>query len=192
MNKPPPSEGWLEPLKRQVSMLKGPLILTAILFVVAVAFVYFVFKGKSGQLPPIVAAPAPAELIRNVVFFKEGDEYAMYFSLYDAANREVARPGKVQLKLSQLGSVGITDGPKFETATVLLDASFEAGLDKYRWMEIEGGLFFSRHRLIIPQRIPADVLKKAPRRGAKGRIEIEFTDAQANTRVKGGRDFFFP
>jgi hypothetical protein len=167
---------WSEITKTHARMLKGPLIGTVIVFVAILIGAFVWYTRRANEVPPIVEAPAPGASLRNLVLLREGDEYFLYFSLCDEAGREIARTGEAQLRIIQLGTVRVEGGPSFLSETVLLDAKFEVGLSTYRWLDVGGGLLFMQRRLIIPQRVRHDLLKRVPVKGVPGKVVIVFRD----------------
>src|ERR1051326_2606272 len=103
--------------KEQFQALKVPLIITAVVFALLVggAFVWHLLRPT--KEPPVVESKAPADQIRNIVFTKEDNEYVLYFSLCDKDGNYIARQGEVSLKISQLGTIGIENGPQFVNET---------------------------------------------------------------------------
>jgi len=155
---------------------KPALIATTITVGVIVigSFLWYLWRPK--EQPTIVEAPAPGVSLRYPVLFADGDGYGLYFSLHDAEGKDIARGGDVHLKIIEIGTISVQGGPSFINEILLLDATFEVNLSTYRWLEIEGGLFFSKRRLIIPKKIPGDALKRVPAKGGRAKIEIEFQD----------------
>lgn len=154
------------------------LVTTAIVvgLIIGGGFVWHLLRPK-GE-PPIVESPEPAVTIRYPVLFADGDDYGLYFSLHNAQGKDIARAGEVHLKIIEIGTIAVGE-TSFINEIKLLDATFDVGLSTFRWMEIEGGLFFSKRRLIIPKKIPRDALKRVPVKGGRAKIEIEFRDAKA-------------
>ncbi|MSR64417.1 MAG: hypothetical protein EXS18_01395 [Verrucomicrobiae bacterium] len=177
----------------QFQALKVPLIITAVVFVLLVggAFVWHLLRPP--KEPLVVEAKAPAEQIRNIVFSREDNEYVLYFSLGDKDGNYVARPGEVSLKISQLGTIGIEDGPQFVNETTLLEAKFEVELHSYRWIDIGGAIFFTDRQLIIPKRIAPTLFKLTPRPGQLGKISVRFRDGKAaDSQLYLDRRLLFP
>jgi len=181
------------PAQEQVKLLRLPLIISGVIVVALLISAGVLHWLKPSKEPQIVESPAPASSIRNLVFSKEDNEYVLYFSLCDEAGKEVARTGDVNLKISQLGTIGMEGGPEFVNETVLLDAKYDVGLASYRWVEIGGGFFFSQHQLIIPKRIPPNLFKLPPRAGMLGKISIRFRDQKvAGSQLYQEKRLLFP
>src|ERR1051325_292924 len=169
---------WRTQLEAQIHFIKLPLIVTGVTLVLVVGGMYLFHVWKPAAPSAILEAPAPAAALGNIVFYKEGDEFPLYFALYDGAREEVARAGMANVKISQLGTIGIEGGREFVSETSALAVKFEVGLSSYRWIDIGGGLFFHKRQLVIPKRIPANIFTKLPRSGAKCKITIDFRDAK--------------
>ena len=169
---------WIDQLKAQGKLLKLPLIITAMVLVLFAGGAYVSHLFHAPNEPLVVEATAPAAALRDLVFFREGDEYVLYFSLYDAAGRDAARRGEARIKISQLGTIGIEGGPEFVNETVLLEGTLSIETSTYHWVDIGGGLFFNKRRLIVPIRIAADKLKRPLLSGAKGKLSVRFRDAK--------------
>jgi hypothetical protein len=180
-------------LQAHGKLLKLPLLITigtmALLLIGALVWQ----RSKPGEKIAVVEAPEAATILGNLAFYKEGDEYVLYFSLFDRDQQQIARAGEATIKISQLGTVGIEGGPEFISESVLLDAKIEVGLSNYRWVDIGGGLFFSTRQLIVPTRIAPAALKRVPHAGAKCKIVVEFRDAKdAASKLRQERVFLFP
>ena len=179
--------------KEQFQALKVPLIITAVVFALLVggAFVWHLLRPT--KEPPVVESKAPADQIRNIVFTKEDNEYVLYFSLCDKDGNYIARQGEVSLKISQLGTIGIENGPQFVNETTLLEAKFDVGLNSYRWIDIGGAIFFTDRQLIIPKRISPSLFKLTPRPGQLGKISVRFRDEKvADSQLYLDRRLLFP
>lgn len=179
--------------QEQFKLLKLPLIITAIVFVLVVVGLLVHQWIRPPKEPAVVEAQAPATTIRNLTFFKEGDEYVLYFSLANASGADVARNGEVSLKISRLGTIGMEDGPQFLNELSLIEAKFDVGLNSYRWMEVGGAIFFSQRQLIIPKRISPSLLKLQPPAGQLCKISVRFRDAKvASSELYVERRMLFP
>ena len=184
---------WIDELKAQGKILKLPLIITAVILVLFAGGAYVMHLIQAPKQPHVVEASAPASALRDLVFFKDGNEYVLYFSLFDAAGNEAARPGEAKIKISQLGTIGIEGGPEFVNETVLLDGTMSVGISSYRWIDTGGGLFFNKRQLIVPIRIAADKFKQPPRSGVKGKIAVRFRDAKvADAELNAYKILLFP
>jgi hypothetical protein len=182
-----------DPLQTHSKLLKLPLIITVVVMVLIVAGAFVWHRSKSAHQPTVIEATHPAVILGNVTFYKEENEYVLYFSLYDQAQQEIARTGEATIKLFLLGTVGIEGGPEFISETVLLDAKVEVGRASYRWVDVGGGLFFSKRQLIVPTRIPPTALKRVPPSGARCKLSIEFRDAkEPASKLRQERIFLFP
>ncbi len=179
--------------REQWNLLKTPLLITGAILALLLAAALILHFVHPPTQPAVVESPAPAVALRNLAFFKEGDEYVLYFSLVDTAGNEIARRGGATIRISQLGTIGVEGGPQFVNETVLLDGKFEVGLGSYRWIEIGGAIFFTQRQLVIPKRIPTNLFKLPPRSGQLGKISVRFRDASApDSALSVERRLLFP
>jgi len=176
-----------------VRLLRLPLLITAIALALFLLGAYLFHRFKPPAEPVVTEASAPPAELDRIVFYREGDDFGLYFSLYDAAQKEIARPGEVKLKIVLIGTIKVEGSPEFIRETVLLDAKFDVDLSAYRWLQVGEGMFFDRRRLTIPKRIPASVLKKVPPKGSRCKITVEFRDATTpDALVRRDRLLLFP
>lgn len=180
-------------IKAHGKLLKLPLAVTAAALLGFAGVAFVMHRLKPAAKPTVVEATSTAAMLGRIVFYRDGDDYAMYFSLYDTANREIARTGEASVKIAQLGTIGLEGGPDFVSETAVLDAKFEVGLSSYVWIDVGRGLFFERRQLVVPRKVPAKVFTKLPRGGAKCKITVEFRAAKApGEKVQTSRIFLFP
>lgn len=179
--------------KPHAKLLKLPVAITLAVLALFAAIAYAFHLLKPAEQPAIIGADTPAAIVSSIAFYKEGGDYAMYFTLYDATGREVARTGEAKIKISLLGTIGIEGGPEFVSETVVLDARLEVGLTAYRWMDAGKGLLFDRRQLIVPQKVTTNAFTKLPHTGAKCKIAVEFRDGKSpESKANGHRVFLFP
>src|SRR5262245_47929698 len=99
-------------------LLKLPLLITVVVLVLFAGGAFLLHALRPAGQAPIAEAAVPAVTLTSIVFYREGDEYALYFSLYDESGQEVARTGDASVKISQLGTIGIEGGREFLSETV--------------------------------------------------------------------------
>lgn len=140
---------------------------------------------------PITESPAPAKMMSQLAFQRDGKDFVIYFTLINDEGKEIARPGQVKLLISEVSKLGVEGAGTFSQEHKLYDNQFKVDVSNFSWYD-PGVVLSGFRRLVCGIRVPSDDLSRQPAPKREGKVTAKFYDGRTPEKVVGlSQKFFF-
>lgn len=133
---------------------------------------------------PITESPAPAKMMSQLAFQRDGKDFVIYFTLINDAGEEIARPGQVKLVISEISKLGVEGAGTFSRETKLYENQFKVDVKDFSWYD-PGVVLSGFRRMVCGIRVPSGDLSRQPAAGREGKVTAKFYDGRVPEKVVG-------